>query len=102
MSWRSLLDEFNETGRVPDGLEVVERGGDVPHVRCECGRTCAADMLVELDGRWICDGCRGKVRRKRGLSRRDMTELLGGKRPEPPKPTRPYAGGRRALDVDRE
>lgn len=99
MAWRTMLDEFNETGVVPEPFAVVERGADVPHVRCACRRVVAIDMMVDTDAGYICDGCLSAMRRKRGLGRREFVDMIGGPRDDSPKPTRPYAGGRKALDI---
>lgn len=105
MAWRTLLDAFNEVGEVPDGIEVIEPplGSEIPYVRCKarpgCDRGVPADMMYELDGAFMCDGCVEIVRVKEGLSRRDMTARLGGHRRDSPRPTRPYHRGRKALDV---
>lgn len=98
--WRTMLDEFNETGRIPSGYVVVDRGAEVPHVRCACRRVVPIDMMAETDVGYVCDGCVSRIRRKRGIGRREMAEHLGGSRKDSPKPTRPYAGGRTALDVE--
>lgn len=102
MAWESLLDQFNQTGVIPKNVEVVERGSEVPHVRCCCGRVCPADMMVKLEGEWCCDGCVSRYQREHGYTRREMADVVGGSREESPCCNRPYAGGRKALDVERE
>ena len=90
MAWRTLLDVFKETGKLPAGVERLEaqQGSRMPYVKCtsrpNCGRRVSADMMIELDGGFMCDGCLEVLRVKEGISRRGMTARVGGYRKEMP------------------
>lgn len=111
MPWTTLLDEFNTTGRIPDGIEIVSHatgeafGPIEPIVRClsyrgkRCNRQVRSSMMIKIDGIYICDGCMDVLRMKENIPRRDMADRMGGPRLSRPVPTRPYKGGRFADDL---
>lgn len=84
MAFKTALDEFRETGELPRELrdkEVVQAHRlAVPRVRCRCKRMVTLDLLVFVEGVYMCDGCQERMRRREGLTRRQLTDRIGGGR----------------------